>query len=156
MPKRGTLLFLVGLFLLAACEQALTVPQQVIAVIRDMQSRVEAGERRPFMQHVAVDFSGQGGQMNRDQLNALVLYNLRRYDRLQAQLMPIQVRETDTDRAQASFRALLTGGPGWLPENGQVFNIETRWVRQDGKWLLLGADWSPVRLEDVLHPPGPG
>jgi len=148
MPKHGVLLVL--LFLLTGCDQALTVPQQVIAVIRDMQSRVEAGERRPFMQHVAADFSGQGGQMNRDQLNALVLYNLRRYDRLQAQLMPIQVVETGPDRAQASFRALLTGGPGWLPENGQVFNIETRWVRQDTEWLLLSADWNPVRLEDVL------
>jgi hypothetical protein len=140
-----------ALFVLAAgCSPPMTVEQQVIAVIREMESRIEAVERRPFMSHVAGDFSGQDGQMNRDQFNALVLYYLRRYKRLNAQLLPIQVTPEGDDRAAARFRVLLTGGEGWLPEHGELYQVETRWRREDGDWLLQAANWRPVTLEGVM------
>ena len=97
--------------LLVACSQPLTVEQQVITVIRQMEEKIEAGERRAFMAHIADDFSGQGGRMNRDQARALVVFQLRRFERLQAQLFPITVTETGRDTATAEFRALVTGGP---------------------------------------------
>jgi hypothetical protein len=140
-----------ALFVLATgCSPPMTVEQQVIAVIREMESRIEAVERRPFMSHVAGDFSGQDGQMNRDQFNALVLYYLRRYKRLNAQLLPIQVTPEGDDRAAARFRVLLTGGEGWLPEHGELYQVETRWRREDGDWLLQAANWRPVTLERVM------
>ena len=153
--------------LLAACSQPLTVEQQVIATIRQMEERIEAGERRAFMEYIAVppiqltlerameyiaeDFSGRNGRMNRDQARALVVFQLRRYERLQAQLFPIRVSETGPDSATAEFRALVTGGPGWIPERGQVYDFSTAWVRRDGDWLLLGAEWEPVPLDEVLE-----
>ena len=58
-------LLITGLF---ACSKPLTVEQQVIAVIREMEARIENGERRPFMSHVTEDFEGQNGGLTRDQL----------------------------------------------------------------------------------------
>ncbi len=134
----------------ASCAKPLTTEQQIIAVIREMETRIEAGERRPFMSHVADDFSGQGGQLTRDELRALMVLQLNRHQSLHAQLFPIRVSETGEDSARAVFRALITGGPGWLPDSGQVYDYETHWRRQDGEWMLLNASWTPVPLDEVL------
>ncbi len=133
-----------------SCSKPLTVEQQVIAVIREMETRIEDGERRPFMRHVAPEFSGQGGRLTHDELRAMVVFQLNRHQRLHAQLFPIRVSETGVDSAQAVFRALITGGPGWLPDSGQVYDFETHWLRQDGDWMLVSANWTPVPLEEVL------
>ena len=55
---------------LAGCSQSLTVEQQVIATIRQMEEKIEAGQRLAFMEHVDEAFSGQQGTMNRDQVRA--------------------------------------------------------------------------------------
>ena len=136
--------------LLSACGQQLTVEQQIIATIREMQARIEAGERRPFMAYIADDFSGQSGSMNREQLRALMIMQLNRYQRLQGQLFPIRVEDTGDGTASAHFRALVTGGPNWIPESGQVFEFDTRWRKDGSDWLLTAADWDPVPLEEVL------
>ena len=134
----------------AACGKPLTVEQQIIATIREMEAKIEAGERRPFMEHVAEYFQGQGGSMTREQVRALVLFQLNRYQRLRAQLFPIHVTETGEDTAAASFRALVTGGPNWIPESGQVFDFDTRWRLVDSDWLLYSASWDPTPLEEAF------
>jgi len=136
-----------GLF---ACGEKMTVEQQIIAVIRDMEASIEAGERRAFMAHISEDFSGQNGSMNREQVRALMIMQLNRYQRLQGQLFPIQVIETGAGTASAYFKALVTGGPNWIPESGQVFAFDTQWRRVDGEWVLTAADWDPMPLEEVL------
>jgi hypothetical protein len=142
-------LLLASLASLAACDKPLTVEQRVIATIRDMEARIEAGERRAFMAHVAEDFTGQREVMTRDQVNAMVLFQLNRHKRLQAQLFPIRVTETGPDSASATFRALITGGPNWIPENGKVVDFDTRWTLVDDEWMLRSANWTPVALDEV-------
>ncbi len=141
---------LILLVLLSACSQPLTLEQQIISTIRTMEEKVEAGERRPFMKHIAEDFTAQNGSMNRDQARALMIMQLNRYKRLQAQLFPIRVSSTGDDSARAVFRALVTGGPGWIPESGQLYEFETHWRLTDGEWLLRNANWNPVPLDEAL------
>ena len=135
---------------LAACGQPLTVEQQVIATIRQMEEKIENGERRPFMEYISEDFTGQDGRMTRDEVRALVVMQLNRHHRLHAQLFPIFVTETGEGRAEARFRALITGGPGWFPESGQVYDFETSWRDEGGDWLLEAARWDPVALDEAL------
>lgn len=146
---RLTLFTLLGL-VLVSCSQPLTVDQQIIATIEQMEEKIESGERRAFMQYIADDFSAQDGQMNRDQVRALVVFQLNRHKQLEARLLPIKVDETGIGQARAVFRALITGGPGWIPDSGQVYEFTTQW-RQDGDdWLLLSANWDPVPLDEVI------
>ncbi len=148
---RGWLAFAaLAALILGGCDRPLTVEQQVIAVIRDMEARLEAVERRPFMSHVAEDFSAQDGNMSREQFNAMVLAYLHRYKRVQAQFLPIHVTTQGQSGAIARFRVLLTGGERWLPERGRMYQVETRWRREDSAWLLADARWEPVDLEDWL------
>lgn len=147
---RCTIFAIILLVFGTGCSKPLTTEQQVIAVIRDMEASIEEGERRPFMNHIADGFNGQNDQMTRDDVRGLVIYQLNRYQRLNAQLFPIRVSETGEDAATAKFRALITGGAGWLPENGQLYDFQTRWSRQSGEWMLIQADWTPVPLDEVM------
>ena len=144
------LVVLAALTLAVGCDKPLTLEQQIIATIRDMEARIENRERRAFMAKIAPDFSGRNGNMNREQLRALVVFRLNRHKELNAQLFPIQVEETTPGQASARVRALVTGGAGWLPESGQVFDFVTEWRRDDDEWLLVGADWTPVDLNRAL------
>ena len=146
----AALVFTLATVGLSSCSEELTVEQQVIITIREMEEKVEAGERRPFMEYLSADFQAQNGSMNREQVRALFIYQLNRHKRLQARLFPITVSETGELTASASFRALVTGGPGWIPESGQVFDFETRWRNEEGQWLLTSANWEPVPLEQAL------
>jgi len=150
LPISRLFLTLLALAGLAACSENLSVEQQVIVTIREMESKIEAGERRRFMAHIAEDFQAQGGSMNRDQVRAMVVFQLNRHERLNAQLFPITVTETGDTMAKASFRALVTGGPGWIPDSGQVFDFVTQWRLVEGDWLLTSASWDPVPLEEAL------
>jgi hypothetical protein len=134
------------LVLISACARPLTVEQQIIAAIRAMEARIEAGERRQFMSHVAEDFDGQNGQFNRQQLRGLVIFQLNRHQRLHAQLFPINVKETGEDTASATFSALVTGGPGLIPREGQLYEFETHWRYEDAEWKLAAASWDPEIL----------
>lgn len=142
---------LAALLLLAAgCGKPPSVEQQVIAGIREMEEKVEAGQSLAFMKHIDEGFTAQHGSMNREQVRAYLILQLNRYKRLQAQLFPIEVVPSGEDSATATFRALVTGGPNWIPESGQVYEFHTTWRKVDGDWLLRSADWEPVGLEDVL------
>jgi len=146
----GLTLALAMLCGLIACSETLTTEQKIIVAIREMESKLEAGERRSFMEHISEDFQAQGGSLNREQVRALVIFQLNRHKRLQAQLFPISVSQTDEHSATAVFRALVTGGPRWIPDSGQIFEFQTQWGWSEGEWLLSAASWEPVSLEEAL------
>lgn len=136
--------------LLAGCGKELTVEQQVIATILNMEYAAEEGQHLEFMAYIADTFEGQQGTMDRREFHRFMVFQINQNRRLQAQLFPINVRETSEQGATANFKVLVTGGAGLLPDSGQFFEVETLWVRDGGDWLLNGADWEAVRLPDSL------
>jgi len=140
--------FALAVLALVSCGQKLTVEQQVIATLRDMESAAEEGRHLDFMAYVAQDFSAQQGAMARLDFHRFMIFQINQHRRLQAQFFPIYVSETGEDTASAHFKLLVTGGAGLLPDSGQLFEVETQWVRDGGDWLLRRADWEAVRLPD--------
>jgi hypothetical protein len=137
------------LLALVACDAPLSINQQIIAEIRNMEAHVEAGERRAFMNSLHVDFSGQNGEFNHDRMNALLLFFLKRYQQLNVQILPVQVTADGTEVADANFQVLVTAGNGLLPESGQLFTVSSRWMLVDGEWLVIEAQWEPVRIDPL-------
>lgn len=137
--------------LAVACGQGMSVEQLIIAEIREMESQLEAGERLNFLAHIAEDFRGQGGAMDREQLRAYVVLQFRRYQNLGAQLFPITVEEISEREARADFRALITGGASWIPEDGRLYRFITHWRLEGDEWLLVAADWEPIPLGDLVE-----
>jgi hypothetical protein len=141
-------LSLLGL-LLVACGNELSVEQQIIATLRNMEYAAEEGEHFEFMGYLADSFSGQQGSMDRREFHRFMIFQINRNRRLQAQFFPIYVQEAGIDQATAQFKILVTGGAGLLPERGQLFAVETHWRRLDGDWMLDEANWEAVNLPDA-------
>ena len=143
----GTIL---AVILLAACGEKLTVEQQIIATLRNMEYAAEEGQHLDFMGYIADTFEGQQGSMDRREFHRFMIFQINQHRRLQAQFFPIFVTETSEETASAHFKILVTGGAGLVPDSGQLFEVETRWLRDGGDWLLSGADWEAVRLPDPV------
>ncbi len=139
-----------AVILLAACGEKLTVEQQVIATLRNMEYAAEEGQHLDFMGYIADTFKGQQGSMDRREFHRFMIFQINQHRRLQAQFFPIFVTETGEETASAHFKILVTGGAGLVPDSGQLFEVETRWLRDGGDWLLSGADWEAVRLPDPI------
>ena len=135
--------------MLNACGEKLTVGQQIIATLRNMEVAAEQGQHLEFMTYVADSFGGQSGSMDRRAFHRFMLFQINQNRRLQAQFFPIYVTETGEDTASAHFRLLVTGGAGLLPDSGQLFEVETQWQRDGSDWVLNEADWQAVQLPDM-------
>lgn len=135
----------VGL-LLGACSDKLSVEQQIIATLRNMEYAAEEGDHFEFIAYVSDTFGGQQGSMDRRDFHRFMIFQINQNRRLQAQFFPIFVKETGEGQASAHFRILVTGGGGLLPDRGQLFEVETQWSGNDDDWLLESADWKPVDL----------
>ena len=135
--------------LLTGCGENLSVEQQVIATLEAMEDAAEQGQHLEFMGHVADSFGGQYGSMDRRAFHRFMIFQINQHRRLHAQFFPIHVQESGNDLASAQFRILVTGGSGLLPESGQLFEVETQWLRDGSNWLLEKADWEPVQLPDI-------
>lgn len=138
-----------AVLLVTACSKKLTVEQQVIATLRNMEYAAEEGQHLDFMTYIADSFSAQQGSLDRREFHRFMIFQINQHRRLQAQFFPIFVNETGEKNATAHFKILVTGGAGLLPDSGQLFEVETEWVQEDGDWLLNRADWEPVRLPDA-------
>ena len=147
--NRFTTGLLLLVLLLAACGDEMTIEQQIIATIEEMEQRAEAGERAAFMEMVAGDFSGQLGSLTKFQFQRLMIMQWNQHNRLHAQLFPIFVRELGPGMAAADFNALITGGRGLLPESGELYSIETHWMLDGDDWLLVSAEWEPARIKNM-------
>lgn len=136
---------LLAMAVLAACSGGENLESSLRETIDGMEQALAASERRDFMQPIAEDFSGPGG-MNRDRVRALLIFHLQRHQQLRSRSGPINVQVNDSlspPRAEATWQTLVTGGSGWLPEQGQLYRVETGW-RWEGEWQLISASWEAV------------
>lgn len=142
--------------LLAGCGSEPSVEQQIIATLRNMEMAAEQGEHFEFMGYITDSFKGQQGSMDRREFHRFMIFQINQHRRLQAQFFPIFVKETGEAQASAHFKILVTGGGALLPERGQIFEVETAWIRSGGDWLLDSADWKPLNLSvaEIENLPG--
>lgn len=146
--NRRIFLTLTTCFLLSACSDEPTVEQQVIAAILEMEEYVENAQRGEFMDMITEDFTAQDATLGRNEFRQFMFLQWNQNQRLYAQLFPIKVYEQAFGGASAHFRALITGGSGFLPERGELYEIETTWKKVDGKWLMASANWKGVQEGD--------
>lgn len=126
--------------LLAACHR--TPPEQALRdTIAKMQAAGEARDVDALFEPIAEDFAGSEGMDRKAFRRYLTLMSMQN-KRVGVGLGPIEVKLFG-DRATATFNATITGGQGFLPEQAQVYAIETGWRRDGDEWKLISATWKP-------------
>ena len=129
------------LALLAGCGAPPPAEQRILETLSDMESALEAGEVGAFMDPIAEDFIAENGALDRRALGLLVRRERMARNRIAITRFEPEVELHGDDRATAAFRALATGGSGLLPDEGQLWRIETAWRLDDDEWRLIGASW---------------
>lgn len=133
--------FLFVLLLIAACHRT-PDEERIRQAITAMQSAVQARDPRAFMAYVDADFTGNGGQADREGLHNLLRVQVLRNAQIGVTLGTIDV-ELQGDRAIVHVTATIYGGSGGLlPERGAVYDITSGWKREGSAWRCYNANWS--------------
>ena len=106
-----------------------------------METAAESRDADALFEPIAEDFSASGG-MDRQAFRRYVMVLGLRDQQVGVQLGPLDVKLYG-DRASVAFTAALSGGPGWLPDRAQVYDVDTGWRLEDGDWKLISARWKP-------------
>ena len=129
----------IGLLLvLAGCSRS--DPEQAVrAQLEVLQQAIDARDAGAVEDLLAEDFIGNEG-MDRRGAKQLAAAVFLRHREIGARLGPVTVELRGEREAIARFSVLATGGSGGLlPEQGQVYQVQTGWRLQDGDWKLLNA-----------------
>lgn len=111
--------------------------------VEALQVAIEGRDAGDVHHLLADDFIGNEGLDRRGARQLAAGVFLRHRD-VAARFGPLQVSMRGERDAIARFTVLATGGSGGLlPDNGQVFDVESGWRLVDGKWRLLSATWKP-------------
>jgi len=124
---------------LAACARE-TDAEAVRRTIHEMAAAVDDGDAGELLEHVAEDFTGNDGALDRDDVAKLVRAQLLTRS-VAARLGSIEV-ELFGDRATARFSATLTDTSSrWIPTGRAELRFVTGWRRDGGEWRCYNAGW---------------
>jgi hypothetical protein len=124
--------------LLAGCHRE--PPEQALrSTIAKMQAAAEAHDNDALFEPIADDFTGSEG-MDRTAFRRYVTFMGMRHKSVGASLGPMDVKLFG-DRATVKFTAALTGGAGLLPQQAQVYDVDTAWRLEGADWKLISARW---------------
>ena len=119
-------------------------PEQAVRLqVEAMQAAIDARDAGDVEDLLARDFVGNDG-MDRRAIRQLAAGVFLRHREVAAKVGPVSVELRGKSDAIARFSVLATGGSGgFLPQSGQVYQVETGWRLVDGEWKLLSANWTP-------------
>ena len=133
----------IGLVLVVSACWRSDPEQAVRAQVEALQQAIDARDAGAVEDLLAEDFIGNEG-MDRRGAKQLAAGVFLRHREIGARLGPVTVELRGEGEAIARFSVLATGGSGGLlPEQGQVYQVQTGWRLQDGDWKLLNASWTP-------------
>ena len=141
-PGIGRLACIGLVLVVSACSRS--DPEQAVrAQVEALQQAIDARDAGAVEDLLAEDFIGNKG-MDRRGAKQLAAAVFLRHREIGARLGPVTVELRGEGEAIARFSVLATGGSGGLlPEQGQVYQVQTGWRLQDGDWKLLNASWTP-------------
>ena len=128
------------MLLLAACGRE--PPEQALrTTIAAMQEAAESGDTDALFEPIDESFAGSDG-MDRQQFRRYVTVLRMRNSKVGVRLGPLDVKLIG-NRATVAFTAAVSGGPNWLPDRVQVYQVDTGWKLQGSEWKLISAKWQP-------------
>lgn len=138
--KCASILFLSCLSL-AGCGPSEPDEVRINNAIEAMARAVEEGEPEPFLERVAEDFTGHGGDWDRQRVRQYIMARtLQSGERPDIDLDEISI-ELLGDRARATVEARISNADRWLPQRGADYRFDTGWRVDGGEWRIISADW---------------
>lgn len=127
------------LALVAGCGRS-DPERELRATIESMMRAIEKRDPAAFLEAMTDDFSRESGAFGKPDAKRTLVAAILRNERIEVSAAVTEVR-IQGDRAYARVRVIATGGAGLLPERGQIWDFETAWRRERGRWKVFNAEW---------------
>lgn len=151
MYKKITLYLLLILysFTLLSCSKDSdkdVLTQRVNSLIKVIESHDEKNMRDYFSKDFLVV-----KKFNKEKFFLFARYHLKRNKNISINVINKEIRfnesRFDTSRFDISSADVITdvvllGAENWLPQRGQRYYVESRWVKEDGDWVMSRLRWS--------------
>lgn len=128
-----------GSLSLSGCRRAPDEAQVRQAIEAGMQAADE-GNAAGVVASLSDDFDGNAGALDRRALSAMVRVFGLRGERVKANVGRISI-ERRGQRLVATFALTLRAGGRLLPEQMGVYQVESAWRKDDGRWRCYSATW---------------
>lgn len=147
MHPIGCLVVGIALLALPAGCARTTPEQQLRDTVARLQDGIESRDVGVVKQVLADDFIGPDG-LDRKGAVRMAQLDFLQHDSIGATVGPLRIQwfpsASAPDHATVRFTAVLTGGSGtMLPEQAQVYQVQTGWRREGNAWQLTSATWNP-------------
>lgn len=132
------------MLLLVGCGSKAPDQEIIESHILAMAEALEEKNTRRFAGYLAEDFNAVTYNLDRNGARLVLRRETMARENIRTRLSEIEVSLRGASRAVADFRALLTGGSGLIPDQGQWYRVSTGWRRDGGDWKMISAEWEPV------------
>ena len=130
-----------GLLLAVSGCRHTSAEQRVRAAIAAVAQAAQAGDARAVVAPIEDDFDGNAGALDRRGLVNMVRLLALRGEHIGVTMGPVSI-ERRGERMVANFTVTLTSGGGrLLPDQLGVYQVESAWRSEDGKWRCYTANW---------------
>jgi hypothetical protein len=114
--------------------------QQVRESIAAVAQAAEAGAASDVSTPLSNDFDGNAGELDRRELTNMVRLLALRGEHIGVTMGPVSI-EHRGERMVATFTVTLTSGGKLLPDQLGLYEVESAWRKDDGKWRCYTASW---------------
>jgi hypothetical protein len=132
-------ILLIAFILLAACHHT-PDEQQVREAIASVAQAAEAGAAGDVGAPLSEDFDSNAGELDRRALTNMVRLLALRGEHIGVTMGPVSI-EHRGERMVATFTVTLTSGGKLLPDQLGLYQVESAWRKEDGKWRCYTASW---------------
>lgn len=134
---------LVTVFALLAVAGCSRPPDEVAIrqTIESMRKAAEARDAGGVLDSIAADFTGRGGEVDREGLSRLLKLEFLRPEPIGVSIGSIEIA-VEGDRATAKFEmALSDRSRRLLPGGREDYAVVTGWRREGRDWICVNATW---------------
>ena len=101
---------------------------------------IENHDEKNMRNYLSEDFS-VAKRFNKENFFLFVHYQLRRNKNISITFINKEIRFNKSN-ADVTGDVLVLGANEWLPERGQRYYVESRWIKQDGDWVMSRLRWT--------------
>ena len=140
--KNANVLLLLALcaMVLSSCRHAPDEAQVRTAIASTAQA-AEANAAGDVVAALSDDFDDNAGELDRRSLANMVRLFALRGEHIGVTMGPVTI-EHRGERMVATFTVTLSSGSHLLPDQMGLYQVESAWRMEDGKWRCYTASWS--------------
>ena len=147
MKNKTILYFLIILnsLLLFSCSQEPDI-DLLEKRIKELVSVIEHHQQSKIIDYLAKDFL-TAANANKAQFLLFARYQLKRNKNISIVLVDKDIID-NKNSFDVTFRILLLGSNRLLPERGQLYKVDSRWVKESGEWMISRLRWERAKLNE--------